>query len=225
MSIQAQVAIRTRKLGVLIRDARLSARKTIPECAQAIGVTRGIFVAYEEGRRAPSLPELEILTYFLGVPIDRFWSKEAMSDNPAPTEMLKLSPLVGIRHRLIGALLRQERERVGFSIKVLAEQSGLSPSLLRSYELGERPIPLPQLEALLVLLNSRVEIFFDELGPVGQWLKQQKAIQEFLQLPPDLQTFVCRPINRPYLELALTLSGLSTEKLRTVAESLLDITL
>lgn len=225
MSIQAQVSIRTKKLGVLIRDARLAARKTIPECAEAIGVTKGVFRGYEEGRRAPSLPELEILTYFLDLPIEHFWSKEAISDNPAPTKTLKLAPLVGIRQRLIGALLRQERERAGYSIKVLAEQSGLTGSRLKSYELGDRSIPLPELEALLALLNSRVEIFFDETGPVGKWLKQQKAIQEFLELPPDLQTFVCRPVNLPYLELALKLSTLSTDKLRSVAEGLLDITL
>ena len=39
MSIQAQVSLRSRKLGVLIRDARLAARKTISECAKIIGVT------------------------------------------------------------------------------------------------------------------------------------------------------------------------------------------
>jgi hypothetical protein len=54
---------------------------------------------------------------------------------------------------------------------------------------------------------------------------RQKAIQDFLQLPPDLQEFVCKPINRPYLDLAIKLSGMSTDKLRGVAEDLLDITL
>ena len=49
--------------------------------------------------------------------------------------------------------------------------------------------------------------------------------EDFLQLPVELQNFVCKPINRPYLELALKLSGMSAEKLRGVAEDLLDITL
>jgi len=96
---------------------------------------------------------------------------------------------------------------------------------VKSYELGERPIPIPELEGLLGILNGRVEVFFDETGPIGLWMKQQKAMHDFLLLPPELQTFVCKPVNRPYLELALTLSGLSTEKLRSVAEGLLDITL
>jgi hypothetical protein len=56
-------------------------------------------------------------------------------------------------------------------------------------------------------------------------MNQKKAVQDFLLLPPDLQNFVSKPVNRPYLELAMKLSGMSTDKLRSVAEDILDITL
>jgi transcriptional regulator with XRE-family HTH domain len=225
MSIETQVTVRSRKLGVLIRDARLAARKTIPECAIAIGVTSGIFRAYEEGRRSPSLPEMEILTFYLGLPIRHFWGKESKSEAPSPTAALNIPALSNIRQRMVGALLRQEREKASISVKALAEQSGISGARLRSFELGDRPIPLPVLEALISLLGGQIETLLDQTGPIGQWMSQQKAISDFLQLPADLQEFVCKPVNRPYLELALKLSGLSTNKLRSVAEDLLDITL
>jgi hypothetical protein len=96
---------------------------------------------------------------------------------------------------------------------------------LKSYELGERPVPLPELEALLRILDGQLEAFFDQGGPIGQWINQQKKIQQFTKLPVELQDFVCQPVNRPYLELAQKLSEMSTEKLRSVAENLLDITL
>jgi len=224
MSIQAQVSIRMKKLGVLIHDARLAARRSIPECAEAIGVTSGVFRAYEAGHRAPSLPEMEVLAYFLDLPFRRFWSKEAVSDDTSPTEALNLPVLVGVRQRMIGALLRQARLKASISPKALSEQSGISTSRIRAYELGERPIPLPELEGLMSLLNGQVESLFDQTGPAGQWLSQQQAIQDFKKLPPELQDFVCKPVNRPYLDLALKLSELSTEKLRAVAENLLDIT-
>lgn len=224
MSIKDQINIRTRKLGVLIRDARLATRKTLSECARAIGVTPGILRAWEEGRRAPSLPELEVLAYFLDLPIRHFWGKEAMSDNPPPTEALNLPILVGVRQRMIGALLRQEREKASLSLRALSEQTGLSTAHLKAYELGERPIPLPDLEVIMNVLGGQVETLFDQTGPIGLWMIQQRAIQDFLQLPADLQAFVCKPVNRPYLELALKLSTLSTDRLRSVAEGLLDIT-
>jgi transcriptional regulator with XRE-family HTH domain len=225
MSIQIQVALRSRKLGVLIRDARLAARMTIPECARTIGVTAGIFRAWEEGRRSPSLPELEVLSYALHLPLHRFWSKDATSDDAPPTETLNLPAFIGLRQRLIGALLRQVREKASISPRALSGLSGIPTARLKAYELGERPIPLPELEGLTALLGGQVETLFDQTGPIGLWMVQQKAVQDFLQLPPDLQNFVCMPINRPYLELAMKLSGMSTDKLRSVAEDILDITL
>lgn len=224
MSIQAQVALRSRKLGVLIRDARLAARKTILECARTIGVTPGIFRAWEEGRRSPSLPELEVLSYAMNLPLRRFWSKDATSDVAPPTETLNLPAILGIRQRLIGALLRQVREKASMSPRALSELSGISTARLKAYELGERPIPLPELEGLTALMGGQIEMLFDQTGHIGLWMVQQNAIQDFLQLPPELQSFVTKPVNRPYLELAMKLSGMSTNKLRSVAEDLLDIT-
>jgi transcriptional regulator with XRE-family HTH domain len=225
MDMQAQITIRTKKLGILIRDARLASRRTTRECAAAINVTNGVFIAYEEGRRAPSLPELETLVYYLELPINHFWSNETLSSAPPRINDLNLPRLTGLRHRMIGALLRQERMNASLSMKSVAEQAGISASRLKRYELGELPIPLPELEVILKVLGGRVETFFDQGGPVGMWMTQQKAIQQFLDMPVELRNFVCQPVNRPYLDLARKLSEMSTGKLRSVAEDLLDITL
>src|SRR5437667_2273153 len=101
MPINSQIAIRSKTLGLLIRDARTHARRSITECAQAIGVKSGQFRAYEEGSKAPSLPELEALVYFLDLPMDHFWSKEIKSDKPARHESLDLSRLMSVRQRKI----------------------------------------------------------------------------------------------------------------------------
>lgn len=225
MSIDVQVNLRTKKLGILLKDARLSKNKSLKECAQAMGITSGIFKAYEEGRRAPSLPELEILTYYLDLPLAHFWSDDILSDTASPMSSINQQALVGIRQRMIGALLRKQRLDSGTSLKTLSTQSGISTSRLNAYELGESPVPVPVLEGLMSIMDGRIESLFDNSGPVGQWMSEKKIIQEFLHLPSELQSFVCKPVNQPYIELALSLSGLSTEKLRSVAESLLDITL
>ncbi len=225
MDKKTQITIRSKKLGVLIRDARMAARRSIKECADAIGSKPGIFRAYEEGRKAPSLPELETLVYYLDLPIDHFWSREIKSNAPLPIETLDLPKLTAVRQRKIGALLRQERTNASISIRSLAHETGISGARIKAYELGERPIPLPELEALVSTLGGRVETFFDRSGPIGQWLTNEEAIQHFLDLPDELRQFVALPVNRPYLELAMKLSAMSKEKLRSVAEDLLDITL
>ncbi len=225
MDKKTQITIRSKKLGVLIRDARLAARRSVKECSDAIGTKGGTFRAYEEGRKAPSLPELETLVYYLDLPIDHFWSREIKSNAPLPIEALDLPKLMSVRQRKIGALLRQERTNASISIRNLAVTTGISGARIKAYELGERPIPLPELEVLVSTLGGRIETFFDRSGPIGQWLMNEEAIQNFLELPEELRQFTAQPVNRPYLELAMKLSTMSKDKLRSVAEDLLDITL
>ena len=225
METPSQVSLRTKKLGVLIRDARLAARREPQECARVLGVTKRTLRRYEEGERAPSLPELEILAYFLKVPLEHFWAQAALSQAEAPAEPLDLPQLIQLRQRMIGALLRQERTAADVSVKDLARSTGISTARIKSYELGRRAIPVPELEALLAGMSSRIDVLFDQSGPIGEWMVQQKSAQQFLELPRELQAFVCQSVNRPYLELAVKLSGMSSENLRSVAEKLLDITL
>jgi transcriptional regulator with XRE-family HTH domain len=225
MDTKTQITIRTKKLGVLIRDARLSARRNVQECAEAIGVRTGIFRAYEDGTRAPSLPELESLVYYLDLPLDHFWSREIKSTNTSPHQKLDIPKLLAIRQRKIGALLRQERMNASISIRNLAQSTGIASSRIKAYELGERAIPLPELEVLVSTLGGRIESFFDTSGPIGQWMLSEETVKQFLEMPVELRQFVSTPVNRPYLELAMKLSSMSRDKLRAVAEDLLDITL
>lgn len=221
----AQLTIRTKKLGLLIRDARIAERRSIKECADAMGIKPGLFRSYEEGIRSPSLPELETLAYYLKISITQFWGRDVKSDAPSPVELLDIPQLISLRQRMIGALLRQERTNSNISLRHISDGTGIPQPRLKSYELGAKPIPLPELEIILSVMGSRIETFFDQSGPVGQWMNSQTAMQKFLDLSSEMQDFVCQPVNRPYIELAIKLSSMSKEKLRSVAEGLLDITL
>ena len=225
MDTKSQITIRTKKLGVLIRDARLSTRRSVQDCAEALGIRKSVFRDYEDGLKSPSLPELEILVYHLDLPMDHFWSKEIRSEGASRSSSLDLPKLLAIRQRKIGALLRQERMKASISIRNLAHETGIAASRIKAYELGERAIPLPELEVLIRALGGRIESFVDRHGPVGRWLMGEEAVQQFLEMPTELREFVAMPVNRPYLELAMKLSNMSRDKLRSVAEDLLEITL
>ena len=164
----AQFTIRAKKLGLLIRDARVAERRSIKECADAISVTAAQLRAYEEGRHAPSLPELETLVFYLKIPIKQFWGNETLSDTPEIPESVDTAQLIALRQRMIGALLRQERNKVNMSIRHLSQETGISSSRLNAYELGERPIPVPELEALITLMGTRIDVFFDQSAYFGK---------------------------------------------------------
>jgi transcriptional regulator with XRE-family HTH domain len=116
------------------------------------------------------------------------------------------------------------RSKTNQTFQQLSDKTGISEERLRIYENGEQPVPVAELEILAGALDMRIEEFFDQSGPIGKWRMDQLALGKFLELPADVQEFVCKPINRPYLTLAMRLSDLSVEKLRGIAEGLLEIT-
>ena len=172
----------------------------------------------------PSLPELEILAYTLRVPLEHFWGNERLKKN-GKVVTLDADQVKTLRQKMIGALLRKVRVEGEITLETVASKTGLGLEKLEQYELGEAAIPIPELESISQVLNTSIFEFQDRHGPVGNWFVEQKASREFKDLPVDLQGFVCKPINRPYLELAIRLSEMSVEKLRSVAEGLLEITL
>lgn len=217
--------IRTKKLGVLIRDARLFSCRSLSDCAEMLGISQAVFEAYELGEQAPSLPELEMLAYYFGVPLEHFYGSHLLERNHRLKEDVTPEILLGLRQRMVGALIRKRRKEAGLSIAELAETAGISAEVLKSYELGLQPVPVPDLDALAFALRCTVKDFQDQHGPVGVWFTQQYALKDFQSLSPEMQAFISKPVNRPYLEMAQRLSELSVEKLRMVAEVLLEITL
>lgn len=221
---QQLMKLRSRKLGALIKDARLAARQESAACAEIMGVSIDTFTDYEKGSSAPSLPEIEALAYFLNTPLDHFWGSRSISENMQsgpPAWGDRLRPL---RDRLIGVRLRSARNQANLSLLELSEACGASETDLKQYELGQKSIPLPLLEVLASTVGLRLEEFYDQRGPIGAWFAQQQTRQKFEELPAEIQDFVCKPVNRPYLDLAMRLSELNVDKLRAVAESLLEIT-
>jgi transcriptional regulator with XRE-family HTH domain len=223
MSNPQAESLRGKILGAMLREVRMTAGRTLRETAEAIGVTPGALTAYEDGRKAISLPELELLAYFLNAPLRQFWSESAgrrklrLDANP--------SALIALRQRLIAAQLRMHREASGKTVRQVADQAGLTVARLRSYEEGDRPIPLPELEAVLGVIDRSVEDYLDHEGPVADWDTLQQALETLLSLPPEMREFLASPASVPYLRMGQRLSTMPIDQLRNVAELLLDITL
>ena len=219
------IKLRTKKLGLLIYDARLAAERSIRESADAINVSRYQFKAFENGEQSPSLPLLEELAAYLNLPLDHFWDHVALS--PTALENSNDSAFnaqLNDRDKEIGQFLKEKREEQDLSFEELAEKTSQEVDQLIRFEVGEDPIPVPVLEILIKELGVPLKQFLEQCNGAESREIKKNQIDQFLELPANLQEFICKPVNRPYLELAARLSELSSEKLRTVAESLLEIT-
>jgi len=195
--------IQAKKLGVLIKDARLASERNTEDCARAMGIAPPEYEAYEQGEKAPSLPELEALGFYLDIPIDHFLDRKSVSFEAKENVAIeKLDHLLPLRHRIIGIMMRKARLEANISLEELARHSEIDLHNLSAYEMGTNPIPLPELEVIAVALNMSMRDFRDQNGPIGKWAIQKKAVEDFIELPIEMQQFISKPVNLPYLELA-----------------------
>ena len=225
MDPKIAVTLRTKKLGILIRDARIEAKKSLKECGEAIGASSSKITSFEKGNKSPTLPELELLSYFLNVPISRFWKDQIKSTDPTLLEDIHIEHALTLRDRYIGKKLEEIRNNTRISYKDIHEATGITTSKIKKYEQGEKPIPLPELELLCNFLNLDILNFLDPDSQIGKWVIAHDSVEDFLKLPLELQDFVSKPVNYPYLEIAQRLSEMSTDQLRSIAEGLLEITI
>ncbi|MDY7040996.1 MAG: helix-turn-helix transcriptional regulator [Chloroflexota bacterium] len=224
MSIEEAMTLRNKIIGVLLRDARLRAGKTLKDCAAVLDCSPGTVSQFELGRRPLSLPQVEVLSYFLDVPLSYFFDGESLplrEDQIAPP----FAEIMATRRRMIGVILRQSRLEAGYSQKECADLLGCSTHRISQYEFGQRDVPIPELEALADFLSVTIERFFESMATtVTRHWQTKQEVERFMQLPADLRRFITEPTSVLYLQVAMRLSEASADTLRNIAESLLDIT-
>jgi len=223
MYTREAMTIRSKIIGVLLRNARIKAGKSRKDCAAVLGYSPSTISQLEYGRKDITLPQLEVLAYFLGLPITYFWDEDVILEEEEIDR--PVDEIMTIRHKIIGVLLRQARLDASKSQKQCAQALNCSAGRISQYERGQRGIPLPELEALADFLDVPITHFLDEqTAPLSKEAPKGRDVETFAELPPDVRDFVSNPTNALYIRIAMKLSTLSVDVLRQIAETLLDIT-
>lgn len=225
MNPEFAITLRAKKLGVLLKDARQHAGKTMKESGESVGISGSTIGSFEKGVSSPSLPELEILSHFFNMPIDHFWKDTIISQEEDAASSLDKEAFFKNRNWQIGQKLNEARLDLDITYEEITDKTGVTYGRMKRFETGETPIPLPELELLSNTLKIPMAEFFEQESSIGQWISAQENIDQFLSLPIDIQHFVTKPTNQPYIEVAQKLSQLSADQLRTIAESILEITI
>ncbi len=216
--------IRARMVGVLIRDARINAGRTLEECARVLQTPSQQIEHWEWGEIAPSLPELELLANYLGVPVSQFWSTHTLQSDH-PNHANSQDEYLALRHHMIGALLRHAREQAGLSIEDIAHHANIDADNIKRYELGEIPLPMHELTVLANAVNKNLDYFLESSSHIGELLALREKWKHFAELPEEIQEFAANPLNIGFIEIAALLSTMPTDRLRRIGESVLNITM
>lgn len=219
-----EAILRRKMLGVKIRHARSRAGLNLKEVADALGISPELVAEQELGRRDVTLPQLEVMALLFNVPIIYFLSDIPLEDHP---KEFPSKEAIVLRQRIIGVLLRQSRIEAGLSQEDLAEALGVSPSQIANYEFGRTEIPIQELEVLARRINVSLNYFLDQgISPdeARGEVASLDEITQFSELPKDVREFLTNPANLLYIKIAMSLSDLSAETLRALAEGLLEVT-
>lgn len=224
MDVDARLKLKTKMVGAEIRAAREDSGKSIKSAADLIGVSSNTMSSYEHGRKGISLPELELLAYWLDIPIQNLL--DGLPSSPDRTVNFDPKVVVSFRQKMIGAQIRKRRIEADLTIADLAEKTGFPVSRISAYERGIRPIPIPFLEVLMDLLGRSLDELIDTegQGPIAGWYRERRAYETFRALPPDFRDFLAEQENSGFVRVAMRLRELSFEKLRSLAESITEIT-
>jgi transcriptional regulator with XRE-family HTH domain len=217
--------LRAKMLGVLLRDARLNAERTIADCASLLRVTADQVEGWEYGEDAPSLPQLELLANYLGVPVSHFWGTATLSSDRREQVVDTQAEYLALRDRMIGALLQQARQDEALSLDDLSQATNIPVEQLRQYELGEVSLPMHELTVVAGAVNRNISYFLESSSYIGRVLSALQEWQHFNSLPDDVREFAARPVNIGFIEIAIMLSKMPTDKLREVGTSMLEITM
>lgn len=226
MTDTSESPLRGKKIGIIIREVRELAGKSVEESSQVLGIDSEEYSSYELGEVTPSLPELEALADYFNFPIEILLRKPASLQS---SDAQKITPnyrsLISLRTRVVGTLIRKARLDADLSLGELSNRVNLSHDQLESYELSEQPIPLPVLEDLARVLNHPMEAFQSSDEAITEKDEADQSVAELDALSPELQEFISNSMNHPYLELAVKLSKMQADELRSIAEGILEITL
>ena len=216
--------LRGKMLGVLLRDARLGSARTIEDCARLLKISPQEIEAWEFGDAVPSLPQLELLAYYLDVPVSHFWGNKTLKESRANSGQ-KQPEYITLRNHMIGAMIRQSREEAGLSLEELSESTKLPLESIQHYELGEVAIPMHELSVLASGVKKNIGYFLETDSQIGVLLSMREAWKNFQELPDDIREFISNPTNLGFIHIAQMFSQMPTDRLREVGASIVDITM
>jgi transcriptional regulator with XRE-family HTH domain len=216
--------IRGKMIGVLVRDARQNAGRTLEECARKLQVSPEQVEQWELGDDTPSLPQLELLAYYLDIPVTHFWGTSTLEASEHDYSRVQME-YMALRDRMVGALLRQAREALELSQEELSARTNISVEQINVYEFGEMPIPMHELSVLANAVKKNINHFLESTSHIGELLSLREQWKQFVQLPEEIRDFAANPLNVGFIEIAMLFSQMPTDRLRRVGESVLNITM
>ena len=199
--------------------ARKIAKRTLHDCAGVLNISTEQYLAFENGDFLLSLPQLELLTHYLGFPV-----AEMLNDQPLKISKLssltpeKRQQFIQLREKMIRTRIIAKRQEAGLELADLAGATGLPLAALQTYETSAEGIPFDHLQLLCSQLGLEMErLYAPEYNEALMSEQDDQWNQVFPEGKPG-----GREDDDPFQQLRAALKNIPKEDQTKVAEILLE---
>lgn len=147
-----------------IKRIRKSMQMSLHDCAKILGTSTKRYLAFEQGEESLSLPELEILALYFGIPVmDCLQGQINYCVRFSLLEENKRSAYIQLREKWIRSRLILETENNNIKLDELAEVLDIPADTLNGYKNGDFSIPLNHLQTICTYFHLPLNDLFPEM--------------------------------------------------------------
>lgn len=193
------------------------------DCAHMLGISTQEYSNFEQGEGFLSLPEIELLSTYLGISLRNLLSEKIISDS-SQINMLQdsLRPhYMTLRHKMISAKMAHESSIKAISLDELKQAIGIPLEKLTAYLQGSTPIPINDLIAIADALSLPLEGFINQKDSTQIILETEKNQQDW---HPELnQTEVAEDHEKEYQILIDAIKEMPIDEQANMAKFVLSV--
>ncbi len=211
-------------LNLKIKNIRKSMQMSLHDCARILGTSKTRYLAFEQGEESLTLPEIEILALYFGIPV--MDCLQGQTNSCLRFSLLaedKRSAYIQLREKWIRSRLVLETENNNIKLDELAEVLDIPADTLNGYKNGASSIPLNHLQIICTHFHLSLHDLFPELD-LDEFEEQQPVRQAAGQWNPEFpQDEVAGNANEAlYNQLLTALKEMPEEDQAQAAKALLQ---
>lgn len=193
------------------------------DCANILGVSKDTYRSIETGKTPITLPQIELLTIFLGITLSTLF-EEVLPQHPHAIVLnddIRPHYLV-LRNKMIRAVVSIELENQSLTLEDIAQGTHITLSIFQGYYNGDEPFPVNDLLLISDYLGISMDALYD---PIKFYETQQETSSLRTNWQPefaDEETQKSTVEEDPYVDLLKAFRKIPTVEQAHIAKTILE---
>lgn len=206
-----------------IKKVRTRKQQSIHNCAMILDISKENYLKFENGEKPLSLPEIELIAIYLGIPMQNLFDDDPVKDDSLLVLQDEVQPQYrNLRQKMIRAKLNAEKTKRGISLEKLHQETGIPLQALTFYENGDLPIPFHHLIQISKVLSLPMDAFFSQENMAKKSASPHNGQPNWQQEYPESETENRISAGEAHSPLEIAISMLPIEDQAAMAKTLLE---